>query len=140
MIQLGLSNPTSEVCKAISEPTMMGKGNLWIIIIYVFPLVFMETLIHFSNQVKLNHTLVQSTFFLFLGADDQPANSLYRVAAFKVEDLLQKSSEMGRGVPDKMHQTLLKEWGPKSLSTLPEDTIQEVLIEVSRFICFLIIL
>ena len=100
----------------------------------------METLIHFSNQDKLNHTLVQSTFFHFLGANDQPAHSLHGVAAFKAEDLLQKSSEIGRGVIDKVHQTLLKEWGPKSLSTLPEDTIQELLIEVLRFICFLIVL
>ena len=100
----------------------------------------METLIHFSNQANLKHTLVQSTFFLFVGADDQPVDSLHKVAAFKVEDLLQKSSEMVRGVIDKMCLTLLREWGPKSLSTLPEDTIQELLIEVSRFIYFLIIL
>ena len=33
-----------------------------------------------------------------------------------------------------MHQTLLKEWGPKSLSTLAEDTIQELLVEITRFI------
>ena len=84
------------------------------------------------SQIKPYSCIVN--IFVFLGVDDQPADSLHRVAAFKVEDLPQKSSQMGKDVIDKVCQTHLKEWGPKSLSTLPEDTIQELLMEVSRFI------
>ena len=72
--------------------------------------------------------------------DKQPADSLSRVAAFNVEELLLKSSEISRGAIYNIHESLLEEWGPGSLGTLPEDQIQELLIEVMKPISFIIIL
>ena len=69
-------------------------------------------------------------FPLCLDADKQLADSLSRVAAFNVEDLLLKSSDISRGTIYNICQLLLKEWGPESLSTLPEDHIQKLMIEV----------
>ena len=57
-----------------------------------------------------------------------------------MESLLLKSSALSKGVIESVCQLLLKEWGSKSLGTLPGDTIQELLIEVLKFIQFLIIL
>ena len=58
--------------------------------------------------------------------------SLSKIAAFNVKDLLLKSSETSKGIIYTVHQLLLKEWGPESLGALPEDTMQQLLMEVKE--------
>ena len=72
-------------------------------------------------------------FPLCLDADKQLADSLSRIAAFNVEFLL-KFSDISSSVIYNICQLLLKEWGSESLSTLPEDHVQELMIEVMRSI------
>ena len=121
----GLLNPTQEVHKAILVATTTDKG-------ISSPLSFT----HFSIQVSPNNISPPSTniFSLCPDVDKQPADSLPRVAAFNVEKLLLKSSETSRGAIYDIHKSLVKEWGPESLGSLPEDCIQELLIEVMKVI------
>ena len=106
----------------------MGKG--------IFRPVFIGIFTHFPNSAIPHDAfpLVVNIFPLYLDADKQPAYSLSKVAAFNVEDLLLKSSEISSGAIYNICQLLLKEWGPGSLGTLPKDSIQEFLIEVMRSI------
>ena len=63
-------------------------------------------------------------------ADKQPTESLTMVAAFDVDKLLSKASTISEGAIFNVWQSLLKEWGPESLGVLPEDTMQQLLMEV----------
>ena len=59
--------------------------------------------------------------------------SLEQIAAFDVERLLSKSAILSENLLLQLWQSLTKEWGAGSISTLPEDFMQKLLTEV----CFI---
>ena len=73
---------------------------------------------------------MSNVFHLFIGAEEQLADNLTKVAAIDINNLLTKTSDISKGVMYNICQTLLKEWGPYSLGVLPEDTLQELLTGV----------
>ena len=89
---------------------------------------------HFSIQAQSNNSSLSTIniFPLYPDADKQPADSLSRVAAFYVGELLLKSSEISRGAIFNIQGTLQKEWGPESPGSLPDNHTQELLIEVMK--------
>ena len=56
--------------------------------------------------------------------------SLEQIAAYDVEKLLSKSSKLSESLLLQLRQSLTKEWGSGSVGTLPEDSIQKLLMEV----------
>ena len=60
-------------------------------------------------------------------------DNLSKVAAYDIDKLLSKASEISTGVIFNIWHSLLKEWGPESLGVLPEDTMQKLLTEVKSF-------
>ena len=70
-------------------------------------------------------------FFFFLLLDTQPSESLSQVAAFDISRLLSKAPEISKSVLFNVQESLFKDWGPESVGALPEDTIQQMLTEVS---------
>ena len=56
--------------------------------------------------------------------------SLEQIAAFDVEKLLSKASTLSENLLLPLRQSLTKEWGTGSVSTLPEDFVQKLLTEV----------
>ena len=65
-----------------------------------------------------------------LDVDKLLADSLAKVAAYDVDKLFSKASTISKGVVLNIHHSLLKEWGADSLGVLPEDTMQQLLMEV----------
>ena len=129
IIHSGFLHPTQEVRKAILAATTTDKGT---------SSLFSSNSAHFQfNNSSFSKTNI---FPLCPDADKQPADSLSRVAAFNVEEVLLKSSETSRGAIFNIHETLIKEWGPESIGSIPDDHIQELLIEVRKPIWFIIIL
>ena len=59
--------------------------------------------------------------------------SLKQIAAYDVEKLLSKSAILSENLLLQLRQSLTKEWGAVSISTLPEEFVQNLLTEV----CFL---
>ena len=68
--------------------------------------------------------------FFNLDTITKPAESLEQIAAYDVEKLLTRSSELSENLLLQLRQSLTKEWGSGSVGTLPEDSIQKLLIEV----------
>ena len=60
----------------------------------------------------------------------KPAESLEQVTVHDIEKLLSKLSELSESLLLQLRQSLAKEWGPESMGTLPEDSIQKLLTEV----------
>ena len=60
---------------------------------------------------------------LHINADKQPADSLTKVVALDINNLLVKMPGISKGVLFNIHEALLKGWGPDSLGVLPEDTM-----------------
>ena len=60
----------------------------------------------------------------------KPAESLEQIAAYDVEKLLSKLSELSESLLLQLRQSLTKEWGSGSVGILPEDSIQKLLTEV----------
>ena len=91
-------------------------------------------------QVRFYSSFLQlSTLHLFIDVTKEPTESLVNVAAFDVDRLFSKASSINEGVLFNVQQSLLKAWGPESLGTLPEDTMQQLLTEVNildLFPCF----
>ena len=56
--------------------------------------------------------------------------SLEQIAAFDVEKLLSKLTILSEDLLLQLWQSLTKEWGAGSVSTLPEDFVQKLLTEV----------
>ena len=56
--------------------------------------------------------------------------SLKQIAAFDVEKLLSKSAILSENLLLQLQQSLTKEWGAGSVSTLPKDFMQKLLTEV----------
>ena len=53
--------------------------------------------------------------------------SLKQIAAFDIEKLLSKSAILSENLLLQLWQSLTKEWGAGSISTLPKDFIQKLL-------------
>ena len=68
-----------------------------------------------------------SPFPLFLDTTSKPTESLEQIAAFDVEKLLSRSSELSENLLLQLRQSLTKEWGTGSVGTLPEDSVQKLL-------------
>ena len=56
--------------------------------------------------------------------------SLKQITAFDVEKLLSKSAILSENLLLQLRQSLTKEWGTGSVSTLPKDLVQKLLTEV----------
>ena len=56
--------------------------------------------------------------------------SLEQIANFDVEKLLSKSATLSENLLLQLRQCLTKEWGTRSVGTLPKDFIQKLLTEV----------
>ena len=67
---------------------------------------------------------------VFLDIDKLPVDSLVKVAGYDVDKLFSKTSTISEGAILYICHSLLKEWGPESLGVLPEDVMQEILMEV----------
>ena len=121
----GLENPTPDISKAIAEVEATGKGRC-------------SKFLHFSNNYQnftshpsLITSNILSTSYVFSDANKKPADNLRKLAVIDVDDLLSKTRGISKGVLFNVQQSLLKEWGPDSLSVLPEDTMQELLTGVT---------
>ena len=67
---------------------------------------------------------------VFLDVDKLPADSLAKVAAYDVDKLFSKASTISEGAVLNNCHSFFKEWGPESLGVLPEDIMQQLLMEV----------
>ena len=67
---------------------------------------------------------------VFLDVDKLLVDSLVKVAAYDMDKLFSKTSSISEGAVLNIHHSLLKEWGPESLGVLPEDIMQQLLMEV----------
>ena len=56
--------------------------------------------------------------------------SLEQIAAFDIEELLSKSAVLSENMLLHVQQSLTKEWGEGFVSILPEDFVQNLLMEV----------
>ena len=66
----------------------------------------------------------------FLDVAKLPSDSLAKVAAYNVDKVFAKTSTISEGTVLNSCHSLLKEWGPESLAVLPEDIMQQLLMEV----------
>ena len=74
-----------------------------------------------------------NVFHLLTDVDKQPADSLMKLAALDIDNLLVKIPGISKGVLFSVQQALLKEWELDSLGVLPEDTMQEPLMGNIQF-------
>ena len=63
--------------------------------------------------------------------------SLEQIAALDVEELLSKSAVLSESMLLQLRQSLTTDWGEGFVSTLPEDFVQNLLMEVWFFRDFL---
>ena len=68
--------------------------------------------------------------FFSLDLASKPMESLEQIAAFDVEKLLSKLAILTENLLLQLRQSLTKEWGAGSISTLPKDFVQTLLTEV----------
>ena len=68
--------------------------------------------------------------FSLLDLASKPMESLEQITAYDVEKLLSKSAILSENLLLQLQQSLTKEWGAGSISTLPEDFVQNLLTEV----------
>ena len=71
-------------------------------------------------------------FTFFLDPASKPTESLEQIAAFNIEELLSKSAVLSEKMLQ-LQQSLTRDWGEGFVSTLPEDFVQNLLMEV-RFL------
>ena len=126
VIIAGLKNPTPDVSRSIAEVEAAGKGkhshsfHTFLKVIRAF---------HFISS-PITHTTFNVSHLL-IEADKQPTDSLTKVAALDIDNLLIKMPGISKGTLFNVQQALLKEWRPDSLGVLPEDTMQELLTGVA---------
>ena len=78
-----------------------------------------------------SHSNVTTIFnFFFLDFASKPMESLKQITAFDVEKLLLKSAILSENLLLQLRQSLTKEWGAGSISTLPKDFTQKLLTGV----------
>ena len=125
IIQEGLLNPSADILEAMTEAEAMCTCKTLI------PINFNFVLSATRNIFTLTH--FHSKFFFYLDLASKPMESLKQITAFDVEKLLSKSAILSENLLLQLWQSLTKEWGAGSLSTLPKDFIQKLLTEV----CFI---
>ena len=76
-------------------------------------------------------------FIFFLDPASQSTESLEQIAAFDIEELLSKSAVLSESMLLQLRQSLTRDWGEGFVSTLPEDFVQCLLMEVQFFRDFL---
>ena len=126
MIAAGLENPTPDVSRAIAEAEAVSKGRHF------------HSFYTFLKKIRAFHfisyhitPITLNVPHLLADADKQPADSLTKLAALDVDNLLIKTQGISKGVLFNVQQALSKEWGLDSLGVLLEDTMQELLTRVT---------
>ena len=102
-----------------------------------------KTLIHFQISTPSLHNqnhpssahshsavIIFISLFFLLGFASKPMESLEQITAFDVEKLLSKSAILSENLLLQLQQSLTKEWGAGSISTLPKNFMQKLLTEV----------
>ena len=125
VISAGLENQPPDVSRAIAEAEVTGKGR-YDHSFYAF--LTMTKTFHFTSPLLT--PFIPNASHLLVDADKKPADSLTKLAALDVDNLLVKTQGISKGVLFHVQQALLKEWGPDSLGVLLEDTMQELLTGV----------
>ena len=93
MIAAGLENPTSDVSRAIAEAEATGKGR-HSHSFYTF-LIMIKTF-HSTSSPIIPITLNVS--HLLVDAEKQPADSLTKLAALDIDNLMIKTQSISKGV------------------------------------------
>ena len=123
IIQEGLLNPSADILEAMTKTEAVCTGKTLIPINFNF---FSTT----RNIFPSTH--FHSKFFFYLDLASKLTESLEQIAAFDIEKLLSKSAILSENLLQ-LWQSLTKEWGAGSVSTLPKDFVQKLLTEV----CFI---
>ena len=93
--------------------------------------VLIHLLIHLQLESLFFNTFsLEKIFFFLLDLASKPMESLKQITAFDVEKLLSKLAILSENLLLQLQQSLTKEWGAGSISTLPEDFVQNLLTEV----------
>ena len=126
MIQEGLMNPSADILEAMVETEATCKGR----VPYLFWNIFKTLVLLIVKYIV--YFLFKFLSFFNLDTVTKPAESLEQIAAYDVEKLLSKSSELNFLSENllQLRQSLTKEWGSGSVGTLPEDSIQKLVMEV----------
>ena len=96
--------------------------------------VLIHLLIHLQLESLFFNTFsLEKIFFFLLDFASKPMESLKQIAAYDVQKLLSKSAILSENLLLQLRQSLTKEWGAGSVSTLPEDFVQNLLTEVWFF-------
>ena len=121
IIQEGLLNLSADILEAMTETEAVCTG---------------KTLIpkNFNSVIPQPESFSFNTFsfqcFFSLDLASKAMESLKQIAAFDVEKLLSKLAILSENLLLQLQQSVTKEWGAGSISTLPKDFIQKLLIEV----------
>ena len=92
-----------------------------------------KVLIHLLIPLQLESLLFNTSsleFFFFLDLASKPTESLEEITAYDIEKLLSKLAILSENFLLQLRQSLTKEWGAGSISTLPEGFVQNLLTEV----------
>ena len=110
-----------DILKAMSKTVAVCTGK-----------VLIHSLIHLQLESFFFNTFSLEFFFFFflLNLASKPKESLKQITGFDVEKLLSKSAILSENLLLQLQQSLTKEWGAGSVSTLPEDFVQNLLTEV----------
>ena len=90
----------------------------------VFFFLFVKTFDFSSPQITLFILFIP---YMLSDADKKSADNLTKLAALDLDNLFAETKGITRDVLFKIHQSLLKEWGPDSLGVILEDFMQELL-------------
>ena len=122
IIQEGLLNPSVDILEAMTETEAVHTGKTLI------PKNF-NSLILQLESFSFN-TFSFQCFFFSLDLASKPMESLKQIAASDVEKLLSKLAILSENLLLQLWQSLTKEWGAGSISTLPKDFIEKLLTGV----------
>ena len=88
-------------------------------------------LVHYFESLPRSLCLHIIIIIFLMYLDIQSSESLSQVAAIDIDKLLSKAPEISEKVLFNVQESLLKDWGPESVSALPEDAMQQLLTEDS---------
>ena len=129
IIQEGLLNPSPDVSEMLLEATTSDQD------IYPYIMSFPQLAIRVPNLILVYYfdsfprLLYLHIFFIYI--DTQPSESLSQVAALDIDKLLSKTPEISERFLFNIWESLFQDWGPKLGGALPEDTMQQLLTEIS---------
>ena len=81
--------------------------------------VLIHLLIHLQLESLLFNTSSLEKFFFLFDLASKPMEILKQIAAYDVEKLLSKLAILSENLLLQLRQSLTKEWGASSISTLP---------------------